>query len=73
METFKVTLTVIEPVQIQGLYQSESEEDIYSDVLPKLEEHYGSGNVTIDIIEVATDEEKAYLEQAVAEHKKSMN
>lgn len=73
METFKVTLTVLVPMPIQGLYQGENAEGVHEDLLPKLEEAYGTGNVEITSIDPATEEEIDYLAQAMVEHKKSMN
>lgn len=73
VETFKVTLTVIEPAEIVGFFEGESVEQVTEALTPKLVERWGEGNFGILEIVPADEDEKEFLAAAIAEHKKELN
>lgn len=73
VDTFKVTLTVIEPMEVVGFFEGESVEQVTQELTPKLIERWGEGNFGILEIVPADDEEKEFLAAALAERKKELN
>jgi hypothetical protein len=73
VDTFKVTLTVIEPIEIVGFVEDENEDTALENLEPKLLERWGEGNYKVESIELAEPDEVAYIQAAVAEHNKGIN
>lgn len=73
METFKVTLTVVEPMEIVGFVEDEDAESAIANLTPKLIERWGEGNYGILDVSLADDEEKAILADAINKNKKELN
>lgn len=73
MDTYKVTLTVVEPVEIVGFFEGETQEAVIAEMIPVINERWGEGNATITDIEPATDEEKEFIIAAMAEKNKGLN
>jgi hypothetical protein len=73
VETFKVTLTVIEPVEITGFVEDENEDKAIENLTPKLVERWGEDGYKIESIELADEDEVSFLNAALAEHKKELN
>lgn len=65
MQTYKVTLTVIEPVELIGFFEGEDEKKVTADLLPKIIERWGPDNVKINSVELATEEEYEFAKKAI--------
>lgn len=69
MNTYKITLTVVEPVELVGFMEAETEEALKADLMPKLIERWGEENVSVDEIVLASEEEIEFMEFATNENK----
>jgi len=73
VETYKVTLTVVQPMEIIGFVEDESEEKMLENLVPKLIERWGEDNFEISLVELADEDEIEALVGALADKKKELN